>query len=95
MHRQADSEAAIFARLWEFEDSSVSSEILRHILKLEFSARDKARMHELAARNQEGLLSPQEEEELDNFVRVGDLVSILQSKVRKLLPAEVGHSRDG
>jgi hypothetical protein len=42
-------------------------------------------MRELAERNQEGQLSTEEREELDDFVKIGDLLAILQSKARKLL----------
>jgi hypothetical protein len=79
------SEAAIFARLWETREGGLTPELARHVLKLRFSDNDIARMHELAARNQQGELSPAETDELDNFVRVGDLLAILQSKARKLL----------
>jgi len=39
----------------------------------------------LAERNREGTLTDAEREELDDFVKVGDLLAILQSKARKLL----------
>ena len=79
------SEAAIFARVWEGTAGRMSFPIARHILKLRFSIDDKDRMHELLERNRAGTLSEQELEELDNFVKVADLLAILQSKSRKLL----------
>ena len=60
--------------------------IARRILKLRFSENDQARMHELAVKNQQGKLSRAEIQELDNFVRVGDLLAILHSKARQRLP---------
>ena len=42
-------------------------------------------MRELFDRNREGLISTIEAQELDNYVRMGDLLAILQSKARKLL----------
>jgi hypothetical protein len=42
-------------------------------------------MHELAEKNQEGLLAEAEKEILDNYIKVGDLLAILQSKARKAL----------
>jgi hypothetical protein len=86
------SQAAIFARLWETESGKMPRELARQILKLGFSQRDKARMHELAVKNQEGQISQTELEELDNFVKVGDLVAILQSKARKTLKQAKTHS---
>jgi hypothetical protein len=78
------SEAAIFARLWDGKER-LTVPVARYILKLGFGDEDTARMHELAERNRAGELTPAEQEELDNFVRVGDLLAILQLKARKLL----------
>ena len=79
------SEAAIFARLWETGVGGLTLPLARHVLRLGFSADDTARMHELAARNREGRLTAAERAEFDNFVKVGDLLAILQSKARKRL----------
>lgn len=79
------SEAAIFARLWETDRGRLSPALARHILKLRFSATDQTRMHELAVKNQEGKLSAAELAELDTYVRVGDLLALLQSKARQRL----------
>lgn len=79
------SEAAIFARVWEGKAGRLSLPIARHILKLGFNMDDKERMHELLERNRAGTLREQERDELDNFVKVADLLAILQSKSRKLL----------
>ena len=79
------SEAAIFARLWETENGHLAPELAHHIIKICFSAEDKARMRELAVKNQEEGLSPEEKQELDNFIKVGDLLAILQSKARQVL----------
>jgi hypothetical protein len=49
------------------------------------AAEDKDRMHWLAGQNKERKLSEEEESELDNFCRVGRLLSILKSKARKVL----------
>jgi len=76
--------AAIFARLWEGEQG-LTVPVARHVLKLGFGDADKARMRELAGRNGRGELSDEEREELDNFVKVGDLLAVLQSRARKFL----------
>jgi hypothetical protein len=80
-----NSAAAIFARLWEGENGSLSVPVARHVLKLEFGAEDKARIQELIERNREGVLTNEERDELDNFVKIGDLTALLQSKARQLL----------
>jgi hypothetical protein len=83
IHQRHDtSEAAIFARLWE---TFPSPELAQQVLKLGFSDQDQSRMHDLAARNQRETISAAELEELDNYITVGDLLAILQSKARKYL----------
>lgn len=77
--------AGIFARVWEGTTGGISVPVARYVLKLGFSEEDKVRMHELAERNREGKLTAQERAELDNFVTVGDLLALLQSKARKVL----------
>lgn len=79
------SEAAIFSRVFADGRRSLTPELARHILTLEFSDDDKDRMHELAVKNQEGRVSPEELRELDNYIKVADLIAILQSKARKFL----------
>ena len=83
--RSKTSEAAIFSRVWADEGQPLSATLARHVLKLRFSADDQTRMHELAQKNQHGQLSAEETDELDNFIRVGDLLAILQSKARRSL----------
>ena len=79
------SEAAIFGRVFSNGKQALSRELARHVLGLTFSEQDKARMHELAVRNQAGALAPEETEELHNYIKVGHLVAILQSKARQAL----------
>ncbi len=79
------SEAAIFARVWEKTNGGLAPRLARHIVKLGFTEEDKGRMHELTVKNQEGIISLAELQELDNYIKVGDLLAILQSKARKVL----------
>jgi hypothetical protein len=81
------SEAAIFGRVFANGRQALTPELARHILNLGFSNEDKDRMHVLALKNQEGRISPEELAELDNYIKVGDLLAILQSKSRKFLKA--------
>ena len=89
------SEAAIFARLWDAEHAALTPDLARHVLGLAFGPPDVARMRDLAARHRDGLASAAELEELDNYVRVGDLLAVLQSKARRRLgvkpPARPAH----
>ncbi|HEY1380097.1 MAG TPA: hypothetical protein VGF55_25055 [Gemmataceae bacterium] len=79
------SEAAIFGRLIKVDQGDLTPDLARYLLSLEFRPEDKARMHDLAVRNQDGRLSAAERDELDNFVNVGHLLAVLQSKARKSL----------
>ena len=44
-------------------------------------------MNRLAAKNRQGSLKPDEEVELNNYIRVGQMLGILQSKARRSLKA--------
>ena len=80
-----ETEATILIRALCNEDGQLPHEVARYILDRRFSDRDKARMHDLAVRNQEGALSATEKEELFAFANAGDLLSILKSKARVAL----------
>jgi hypothetical protein len=79
---------AILRRVVDADEPFESAEAARAILRLHFNTRDKARMNRLAARNREGKLKPHEEEELNNFIRVGQTLGILQSKARRSLRSQ-------
>jgi hypothetical protein len=89
------SEMAILRRVVDAEEPFQSAEAARAILRLRFSEQDEARMNRLAAKNREGKLKPEEEEELNNYIRVGQTLGILQSKARRSLKAHRSESGDG
>jgi hypothetical protein len=53
------------------------------VLSLGFAEADKKRMHELAVRNQEDRLSRADHEELMDFIRADQLLTILHSTARR------------
>jgi hypothetical protein len=79
------SEAAIWARIIEPEQNGLSPEAARSLLELRFCERDVARMNDLAQKNREGLLTAAERQELEGYVKVGDVLSLLHLKARKSL----------
>ena len=83
--RGRTSEIAIFARIIRADDGDLSGKLARYILTLGFDEADQQRMRDLAQRNQEGCLSPDEEEELQHFVKAGHLLALLHSKARRSL----------
>jgi hypothetical protein len=79
-----DPSTAIWQRLVEFQGPLTAS-AARALLKLQFSQRDHALMHELCKKARAGTLTPQEQAELDTFERLGCLLGILHSKARVAL----------
>ena len=74
-----NTEAAILGRLLQSSES-MSPDVAQYLLSIDFDADDTARMNALAERAREGTLTPTETAELDGYLHVGSLVSILQSK---------------
>ena len=78
------SEVAIWERIIH-PTGPMSRAIAERIAVLEFTPEERQRMHALAERNRAGTLAPGEEEELDNFCRVGTTLSYLKSRARQVL----------
>jgi hypothetical protein len=91
----ATSEAAILNRVIEPDKPTFSSESARDILALDFSQDDKERMHQLSLKAQEGILTADEEDAINNYERVGHLINILQSKARRSLKSRRGTNGKG
>ncbi|MFL5342882.1 MAG: hypothetical protein ACJ8F7_22335 [Gemmataceae bacterium] len=86
------SDVEILARLLSNGNGRMPLAVARYLVKLEFSAEDKARMHELAVRNQDNDLSPEEKEELLAYANTGTILSILKSRARRVLRSK-SHKR--
>lgn len=86
---QADktSEIAIFARLLKADEGHMRRDLARYLLSLGFDEEDQRRMRDLAERNQAGVLSSDEREELRSYVKAGHLLALLHSKARRSLKA--------
>lgn len=63
----------------------MTPDLARYIMTLGFNDDDRARMLDLAARNQEGAVTAAERDELFNFIKAGHLLSLLHAKARKAL----------
>jgi hypothetical protein len=81
----SENEVTILARFLDNENGQLPRTLARYILDHRISERDKARMHELAVRNQEDALTPAEKEELIGFAKAASLLSILKSRTRRTL----------
>ncbi|MEK6285007.1 MAG: hypothetical protein AABO57_04635 [Acidobacteriota bacterium] len=78
------SEAALWGRLFD-PTSVLSTDLARYILTLTFPQPDIDRMNELATKARAGTLTLEEHIELDNYERVGHVLSLMKSKARKAL----------
>ena len=82
------SEVTILSKVFLRDSGGLTKDQARYLVGLGFSDEDKERMKELARKNREGRISAAELGELDSYVKVGDLLAILQSKARRLFKAK-------
>jgi plasmid stability protein len=81
----SETEVRILARILANEEGRLPLSLARYLLNLGFSDEDKARMHDLAVRNQDDGLASTEKEELYAYAKAGSLLSILKSNARRTL----------
>jgi hypothetical protein len=81
---KSKSAADIWQRVIEFEGELPLS-AARALLKLHFSEHDQMVMDGLSAKASAGILSPQEQLDIDTFERLGCLLDIIHSKARQAL----------
>src|SRR5262249_18549695 len=85
IHVHSSSEAAILSRLIRPEEDMLTPEAAEGFLDIKFEQCDLDRMHELAVKNQEGLLTAEERAEMQRYRTVGFLVDLMHSKARRTL----------
>ncbi len=73
---------AIWGRIVKPDQATLTPELARAILKLDFDAEDHRRVDKLSAKAQKGTLTPEERAELDELIRVGYELAVLQSNAR-------------
>jgi hypothetical protein len=79
------SEVAIFSRVLEPERATLDIAAAKAIINLDFKQADKDRMRELLAKAKKGTLLAAEQVEIDNYERVGHMLSPMKSKARRSL----------
>ena len=79
------SEVAIFARMLDSERSALTVAAAENILEFGFAKDDRERMRFLSAKAKQGTLTDEEQEEINNYEKVGHMVSLMKSKARRLL----------
>jgi hypothetical protein len=81
---------AILERLLQAKRGNLSAGTAREILRLDFPQADHQRMGRLSAKAQCGTLTPDEQAELAEYLRVADLLALFQSKARISLKKRAG-----
>ena len=71
---------------------TISQELAQYLLQFRFDPRDVDRMNELSRKAQRNALTEDEDQELDQYIFVGDMLAILQSKARQRLAEGNGPS---
>jgi len=79
---------AIWERVLLPDRSQISPEQARYFLRMKFPTSDVRRMRALSAKAKRGTLTCKEDETLENYIQVGHLLGILQSRARQVLKIE-------
>lgn len=87
------SQVAIFGRIVEPERATLDAAAARAILDLDFKPADKGRMRELMIKAKAGTLTAEEEIEMENYDRVGHMLSLMKSKARRSLGVGKGKGK--
>lgn len=72
-------------QLADLDARGLSVETARTFLQIRFEPAHKRRVHLLSEKARTGTLLPAEQSELDEFLRVADLLAVLHSKARQAL----------
>jgi hypothetical protein len=88
----ADS-ASLFRRVIAPDAGSLPPDLARYVSTLDFRPEDHARYEALSAKAQDGSLTPQEADELDGFLHVDSLLSIMRLKAARSLRTGAGGPR--
>jgi len=77
--------AAYVDRMLDPLSECFTPEVARRLIQLRADPELQARIDELADRCTEGALTDSERREYESYVRVGNLIAILQAKARRFL----------
>ena len=75
----------IWARLIQTPKAPIAPEAAEYLLSIDFSEADHARMQELMDKSDEGALIPDEKAELDGYVNIANVLSVMHSQARVAL----------
>jgi hypothetical protein len=75
------------ARLIQTRQDELSRDVANYLLSLRFDDSDVSRMNELSELARLGALGSTDAGELDSYIRVSNLLAVMQSKARQALRA--------
>lgn len=78
----ADPELAIWERVFVPDPRRITPDQARYLLQVRFPQADLDRINELSAKADDGRLGPEEKVELERYIHVGHVLSILKAKIR-------------
>jgi hypothetical protein len=76
---------AVLEQLANLDVGDISPETARKLLHFQFDLSHHERVRQLSEKAQRGALTPVEQDELDEYLHVGTLLGILQSRARRVL----------
>ena len=78
-------EAPILQRLIDPRRCGWTPQAAEAVLQIRFAEEDEQRASELADRANRGVITPDEEREMEGYLRLGSLMDLMQSKARLYL----------
>jgi hypothetical protein len=75
-------EAAILVRVFNADHGDLPPDAARYFLEKDFPPTDLEKMDELARKARQGSLTADEQEEMEHYCHVGDLLALMKSKAR-------------
>jgi hypothetical protein len=85
-------ESSILSRVIAPDKPTLPPDVATELLKWGFSEADKQRMSELAAKARQGILTPNEKSETEEYERVSSFLGLVKSKARRSLRMPPGDS---
>jgi len=76
---------SIFRRVIEPENGTIPPELAHYLLQFDFKPQDHARFEQLSEKAQIGELTAQEADELDGYLQVDSILSIVRLKAERSL----------
>jgi hypothetical protein len=80
-----DTANAVLDNFLEPVRESLTREQARRLVEFRLDPSVQAHIAELAAKSNEGELTPQERAEYEGYVEAGDMIALLQAKARQIL----------